>query len=106
MNRELGATFNLRNFEHVAIYDKRRGSVDSFLQAKCAHAVEIPSANITAEFADGELMHTETSFKFSEDDIARLALRSGFTVADTWYDRSHRFATHLLVREGSAVPVS
>lgn len=97
MNRELGASFRVRDFEHVAIYDKHRGSVDSYLQAKRAHSVPIPVAGIVADFAEGELMHIETSTKYDTADVAQLAKQSHLRLERTWYDRAHTFAVHLLM---------
>jgi L-histidine Nalpha-methyltransferase len=96
INRELGASFRLRDFEHVAIYDAQRGCVDSFLQARRTHTVPIPRAGIIARFVDGEMMHTETSYKFDENDFAALIDGTGFREIRTFYDRTRSFALHLL----------
>ncbi len=98
MNRELGASFRVRDFEHVVIYDKQRGSIDEYLQAKRAHTVPIPGAGIIADFAEGEMMRIETSTKYDAADVARLAEQSHLTLERTWYDRAHNFAVHLLLR--------
>lgn len=101
MNRELGADFDPRDFDFVAHYDEQRGSVDSFLRARRAHNVTIPRSGITLHFDEGELVHTEWSFKFSVDDVAQLAARNAFTLTRTWYDDSRSYAVHLLIRERS-----
>jgi uncharacterized SAM-dependent methyltransferase len=48
-------------------------------------------------FADGERIHTESSYKFSEDDVATVAAEAGFAVARRWTDERERFAVSLLV---------
>jgi L-histidine N-alpha-methyltransferase len=99
MNRELGANFDPREFDLVVRYDEDRGSVDSFLRSRRRHDVEIPQTGTTLHFDEGELVHTEWSFKFSVDDVVRLAGRNGFSLSKTWYDYSRSFAVHLLLRE-------
>ena len=97
INRELGGTFDLREFEHVAEYDAERGVVQSFLVAQRAQVVEIEGLGLTVPFADGERIHTESSYKFSEDDVATVAAEAGFAVARRWTDERERFAVSLLV---------
>lgn len=100
INRELGGTFDLAAFAHVARYDEQRGCVDSYLEAKRAFDVRIDALDTAVRLAAGERIHTESSYKFDEADIARLAGASGFAVARNWHDRARRFGIYLLVREG------
>jgi len=98
INQELGAGFDVRNFTHVAFYDEARGSVDSFLEARRACEVDLGSLGMRVAFAEGERIHTESSYKFSDRDVAELGAASGFRLTSTWHDRAHRFSVHLLVR--------
>lgn len=99
LNAELGANVDARNFTHVAHYDEARGSVDSFLEAHSAAEYTIGSVGLPVSFAAGERMHTESSYKFADEDVARLGTATGFRLSSTWHDRSKRFSVHLLVRE-------
>ena len=38
------------------------------------------------EFAEGEQIHTENSYKYDLSDIANLAAETGFTRGRTWLD--------------------
>lgn len=98
INRELGGTFDLDDFEHVAVYDARRGAVDSFLEAQRAHEVEIRGLGLRVPFRDGERIHTESSYKFSVEDVASIGRAAGFELARTWYDANALFSVNLLVR--------
>ena len=98
INRELGGTFDLREFEHVARYDDERGCIDSRLRTRTAQRVRIESLGLDVEFAAGESIHTESSYKFDESDIEMLAAASGFAVAQSWHDRRNLFQIHLFVR--------
>lgn len=99
INRELDADFDLRNFEHVARYDEVRGAVDSFLQARERATVCVRALDLRVEIEAGERIHTESSFKFSDDEIVQLGRDAGFRPKSAWHDRSKRFSLHLLVRE-------
>ena len=97
INRELGGTFDLRAFTHRARYDEQKGSVDSFLVARHAHDVGIAALDLRVAFAYGESIHTESSHKFSRDDIAAMASTAGFGIRGEWTDAAGRFGVFLLV---------
>jgi L-histidine Nalpha-methyltransferase len=98
INRELGADFDLRKFGHVVRYDEARGSVDSFLEAHEPMVVRVTASGLTYSFEAGERIHTESSYKFDDDDVAALVVDAGFRLQSTWRDRRTRFSVHLLVR--------
>ena len=100
INRELGGEFDLRSFEHVARYDPARGVVDSFLRSTKAQHVRVAGLKLSVDFAKGETIHTESSYKFDEHDIAALAAAGKFEVAKTWHDRAKSFGVSLLLRKG------
>ncbi|MGC1380214.1 MAG: L-histidine N(alpha)-methyltransferase [Candidatus Baltobacteraceae bacterium] len=99
INRELDATFDISNFSHVVRYDEIRGSVDSFLEARERAEVEVRAIGLRASFEAGERIHTESSYKFTDDDVVALGRAAGFRPASAWHDRAKRFSVHLLVRE-------
>jgi L-histidine N-alpha-methyltransferase len=100
INRDLGGNFNVRAFEHIAEYDEKRGAVDSFLSAREPQKVRIEALNLDVTLAANERIHTESSYKFTDHDIAALGRSTGFRLEKSWYDRPKRFGIHLLVREG------
>ncbi len=99
INRELDANFDPRLFNHVARYDEVRGSVDSFLEARESHVATVSGVGLQVAFAAGERIQTESSYKFSDDEIVTLGRTAGFRPESAWHDRSNRFTVHLLVRE-------
>jgi L-histidine N-alpha-methyltransferase len=60
--------------------------------------VRIEAMNLELGFEAGERIHTESAYKFAQDDVAKLAVAAGFKTAAAWTDRAHRFAVNLLVR--------
>jgi L-histidine Nalpha-methyltransferase len=99
INRELGGDFSVRDFEHVVHYDEGRGSVDSFLEAGRDMHVTLAEIGVYLTFERGERIHVESSYKFSDVDIAALAAGAGFRVAQSWTDGAEAFSVSLLVRE-------
>jgi dimethylhistidine N-methyltransferase len=98
MNRELGAHFDLEQFTHIAEYDAKNGRVCSFLESMRAQRVSIDALEMTVAFARGERIHTESSYKYSMDDIATLAEETGYALDRTWTDEERRFSVNLLRR--------
>jgi dimethylhistidine N-methyltransferase len=98
INREFDGNFEVRNFKHIVRYDEERGSVDSFLEAQSPETVVLRKPGIELSFAAGERIHTESSYKFSNEDVARLAADAGFTVRKTWQDRRDRYSVRLLIK--------
>jgi L-histidine Nalpha-methyltransferase len=98
INRELGGTFDPRTFMHVARYDAKRGAVDSYLESQRDQQVWVEELGLDLRFARGETIHTESSYKFDDADVAALAAAGGFELRKTWTDPAALFAVHLLVR--------
>ncbi len=99
INRELDAAFDVGKFAHVVHYDATRGSVDSFLEARERMSVPIRSLGLRVSFGAGERIHTESSYKFSDEEIAVLGRAAGFRPHSAWHDRNKRFSVQLLVKE-------
>ena len=99
INRELGGHFDLDDFIHVARYDASAGCVRSDLEALRSHSVRIDALDLDVAFEQGETIHTESSYKFSPQDIADLASDCNMSVARSWIDRQERFSVNLFVRK-------
>jgi dimethylhistidine N-methyltransferase len=97
INRELDADFNLRQFEHVARFNEKTGSVEMHLRSTKAQTVTIPRAEFMVRFANGETIWTESSHKYSVGEISTLASASGFCCEARWIDSAWPFAENLLI---------
>ena len=53
----------------------------------------------TFSFRKGEHIVTEHSYKYSVDEFAKLAGRSGWTVKRLWTDAANLFSVHYLAVE-------
>jgi len=98
INRELGGSFDLEDFTHVARYDEKNGRVCSYLESRREHSVRIDALDLTIAFGRGERTHTESSYKYSLRDITALGQELGFTLARTWTDAAERFSVNLFQR--------
>ena len=99
INRELDADFDLAQFAHVAKINHEARSVEMHLQSRRRQTVTIPAAEVTVEFAEGETIWTESSHKYTADEIFQTALDAGFRCAAQWIDDQWPFAESLLIAE-------
>ena len=99
VNRELGADFDLREFSHLAKINHEARSVEMHLRSKRRQIVSIPAAEVVVEFREGETIWTESSHKYSANEIIEMARNSGFRCETQWIDEQWPFAENLLIAE-------
>jgi L-histidine Nalpha-methyltransferase len=97
INRELEANFDLAQFAHVAKMNYWARSIEMHLQSKRRQKVSIPAAGISIEFKEGETIWTESSHKYSAEEVCRMAEAAGFSCASQWIDDEWLFAENLLI---------
>jgi len=93
LNRELDADFNLDGFAHRARWNAAASRMEMHLESLTAQTATIAGRRI--EFREGETIHTENSYKFTESSILALLNSSGFALDLTLQDDQHRFAVVL-----------
>jgi dimethylhistidine N-methyltransferase len=94
INRELGADFDLAKWKHRAFYNQTEGRIEMHLVSRVDQQVHL--AGHTFDFAEGETIHTENSYKYSVPEFRDLAARAGFTTDTVWTDDDNLFSLHLL----------
>jgi dimethylhistidine N-methyltransferase len=94
INRELRGTFDLDAFAHVAVWNASARRVEMHLESRVAQRVRVGDAWF--DFARGERIWTESSYKYEPADVEALGADAGFTTADQWIDEEARFALTLL----------
>ncbi len=92
LNRELGADFDPDAFRHRAAYDADAGRVSIYLVSQRAQRVRIPAVPLELDFAAGEAIHTEDSYKYSDAEIRALAAAAGLRIDRVFSDEAGRFA--------------
>lgn len=96
LNRELGADFDLSQWQHYTDYDPLSGAVRSFLVSCQAQTVRFAALDWQAEFAAWEMIHTENSYKFTRSGIGAAAQASGLAVEEFFTDEQDYFADVIL----------
>jgi uncharacterized SAM-dependent methyltransferase len=99
INRELDADFDLAQFEHLAKINHEARSVEMHVRSMCRQTVHIPAADISVDFLEGETIWTESSHKYSPQEVFQMALIAGFRCEAQWIDEQWPFAENLLIAE-------
>jgi len=106
INDELGGNFELDAFRQFSPYEDE-GSHEG-IRSRCVNlrlVTEIPQdvylskLDIEIRLDAGDSVQVGTSRKFTEEDIAKLAEKSGLRLARQWFDEKRWFSVNELVRE-------
>lgn len=89
-NRLLGADFDVRGWDHHGFYNPELGRVEMHLQAHGPQRVHWDGG--ARDFADGECIHTENSYKYRPAEAIALLERGGFETTRMWTDPQRWFA--------------
>ncbi len=93
-NRELGTGFDLAGFAHYAFYNAPLSRIEMHLVSMRRQSVSL--AGRAFDWAEGETLHTENSYKFTIDGLRALAVRAGFRPGPVWTDPERLFSVHWL----------
>ena len=97
MNRELLADFDLSAFDHRAVWNAEQKRVEMHLVSRGSQKVSIPRAGVTVAFAPGEFIWTESSYKYTPEEVIERGERAGFRSRQQWIESDARFALTLFV---------
>ncbi|MFD7315790.1 L-histidine N(alpha)-methyltransferase [Streptomyces sp. NPDC056641] len=95
INRELGADFDPRDFDHVALWDAEHEWIEMRLRARRDLTAKVPELDLVVHFAAGEEVRTEVSAKFRQDRVRAELAGAGMELAHWWTDEEGRFALSL-----------
>ena len=95
LNRELDADFSLDRFRHIALWNRRHSRMEIYLESTAAQTVFLPALDMDLSFESGERIHTENSYKYTDEMIESILRQSGFTPEQAWCDRKKWFGVHL-----------
>jgi uncharacterized SAM-dependent methyltransferase len=97
LNREAAANFDPFAFDHRAIWNATEGRIEMHLVSQ--HAQVVAVAGVPICFTEGETIHTENSYKFTEDRVRALAEAAGWALRERWFDSERRFGVFLMAAE-------
>jgi len=95
LNRELGADFDPEAFAHLPLWNLAASRVEMHLVSRVAQRVRLAALRLEVDFAAGETIHTENSYKFRPGQAEAMLAESGFAPAATWTDERGWFAVCL-----------
>jgi L-histidine Nalpha-methyltransferase len=99
LNRDLGANFNTSAFRHKVVWNQAESRIEMHLESLVIQRVHIPENSagsvLAVDFAAGETIHTENSYKFTSASVEALLNAASFEVTKSWQDSQNLFAVTL-----------
>ncbi len=95
INDELGGNFVPSQFEYFSTYNPRAGAIESFLVSLRRQNVLVEQCGRSFSFSKWEPIHTESSYKFRQEDFGRMARTQGFRSVASFCDSRRYFADAL-----------
>jgi dimethylhistidine N-methyltransferase len=86
LNRELGANFDVARFRHRVLWNSIESRIEMHLESTQEQDVGIEHADLDLHFMPRETIHTENSYKFTDQGIQRLLKEAGFEIRGAWKD--------------------
>lgn len=95
INGELGAAIDLEGFSHRAEWNEAESRVEMHLVARSSQPMSIPRAHTDIRLDAGEVLWTESSYKYAPAQIAQLLRSVSFAPIAQWIDQQDAFALTL-----------
>jgi L-histidine Nalpha-methyltransferase len=95
INRELDANFNPQLFRHQARWNEQHSRIEMHLESLLAQRVTVRALDLEVRFSVGETIHSENSYKFTDQRVLGLLTRAGFRLRQQWSDANHWFTVYL-----------
>ena len=86
LNRELDADFDPATFRHRVLWNTSQSRMEMHLESTRDQRVRIAAAQLDICFEEGERIHTENSYKFTDATIGILLRDAGFEAEQMWTD--------------------
>jgi len=94
INRLIDANFDLSGFDHLAFYNREKYRIEMHLVSKLDQVVGLGDTSIS--FARGEAIHTENSYKYTEESFQEIVQNAGFDIRSSWSDEQQLFGVYYL----------
>lgn len=95
INRTLGGNFDLRCFRHLARYNPVERRIEMHLEVTEDHEVSIADAGLRIALRRSETIFTESSYKYTLEEVAELVQQGGFKPVEQCVDEPWPFAESL-----------
>jgi dimethylhistidine N-methyltransferase len=94
VNRLIGSNFNLQDWEHYAFFNASKSRIEMHLRALSDVQVVLPgngTQDHLISFNAGDLIHTENSYKYTQERFVEKLQRAGFDDIHCWTDPNDYF---------------
>jgi dimethylhistidine N-methyltransferase len=95
LNSLLEGDIDTDKFTHHALYNGEHGRIEMHLRCTGKHSAKLAGQQV--EFAEGELIQTEYSYKYHPDEFIELAKQAGFAAKKVWQDKQGWFSVMYFV---------
>lgn len=89
LNRLIKTDFNLRHWEHYAIFNEQLARIEMHLRSTRNQVVSFPGGE--RHFDTSALIHTENSYKYTQEKFESILSSAGFRSVHSWTDPDHYF---------------
>jgi L-histidine Nalpha-methyltransferase len=96
INRELDGEFKLASFEHKSFYNKQKHRIEMHIESEVDQEVRVGAIEKSFRFKKGETIHTENSYKYSQNALNVLVKNAGLEVIRKFTDPKKQYALVLL----------
>ncbi len=95
INKELNSEIEINNFEHTAFFNPVKSRIEMHLISRCDQSFSLNGSG-EISFKKNETIHTENSYKFTDEMIKDLALACGLNITNSWKDKNNYFELCLM----------
>lgn len=89
LNRQIGSDFDLRQWQHRGFFNSKQNRIEMHLVAR--QTLTVSWQDGARRFEQGETIHTENSYKYTQDGFLLLLEQAGFHMPRVWTDSNQRF---------------
>lgn len=100
INVLMGANFDTGHFTHQAFYNEEKYRIEMHLVSEIDQVVKLADTRVS--FTRGETIHTENSYKYTQESFLDIARRAGFSIQSSWSDEQQLFGVHYLEQDQDA----
>ena len=95
INRELDGDIDTKLFYHQAVYNSTEGRIEMYLISLCDQKIQLNHLGKSFSFKSKERIHTENSYKYSFEEIVKLADTSNLHIEDQFTDNKNWFSVNI-----------
>ena len=94
VNELVDGDFSEEAFSHHAFYNTELKRIEMHLVSKESQTVKVNGSKI--QFDKGETLHTENTYKYSQQDFSELSDAAGLVLGKSWLEKNELFSVHYL----------